>query len=169
MPDTAKILPFRAREVVVPCTREEALARAKAFLATPGRERTPEGIDVELGDGDVLMSVCSLLWEAANTSPADVAGEAPTIYKWISARSEKCFFFDERDFFMGEVALLPGARSGFSVSASSRRAGWIGQMRVFGTRCPPWPIWLGFPTIAWPLGMTRTATKMCSNCCPLLR
>jgi tetratricopeptide (TPR) repeat protein len=108
MPETAKILPFRARQVSVPCTGDEALSRARAFLATAADDRTEENTDAELGDGDVLMSVCSLLWEAANASPSDVAREAPAIYKWISARAQKHFFFDERDFFMGEAALLAG-------------------------------------------------------------
>jgi tetratricopeptide (TPR) repeat protein len=108
MPEMAKILAFRARATSLPCSREDALARARAFLAAPVSDRTAERLDADLGDGDVLMSICALLLEATNTNPADVAREAPPIYKWISARSEKQFFFDERDFFLGEAALLAG-------------------------------------------------------------
>jgi tetratricopeptide (TPR) repeat protein len=106
MPDTAKILPFRAREVAVTCSREEALARAKAYLHIPMSERTPECTYAALADGDVLTSVLAALTEQANTSPATVAEEAQSIYKWLSSRSDRDFFFDERDFFLGESALL---------------------------------------------------------------
>jgi tetratricopeptide (TPR) repeat protein len=46
------------------------------------------------------------LWEVINTAPATVTEVAPEIYKWVSARDEKQFFFDERDYFLGESALL---------------------------------------------------------------
>jgi len=106
MPNTAKILPFRAREASVPVTRGEASVRARAFLATSQSDRTQEQINTALGDGDVLTAIFSALWEGMNTSPAVVAEEAPSIYKWLSLRTEKDFFFDERDFFLGETALL---------------------------------------------------------------
>jgi tetratricopeptide (TPR) repeat protein len=106
MPETAKILPFRARATAVPSTREDAFARGKAFLEIRLSDRTEECVDASLSDGDVLTSIFSLLWDLINSSPSVVAEEAPAIYKWLSARPENDFFFDERDFFLGESALL---------------------------------------------------------------
>lgn len=111
MPDTARILPFRGRSSPVPCTREVATARARAFLETPRAGRTEAALRAALSDGDVLTSLCSILWDLINTSPSVVADEAPLIHKWLSTRSEREFFFDERDYFLGEVALLAGGSS----------------------------------------------------------
>jgi tetratricopeptide (TPR) repeat protein len=106
MPETAKILPFRAREHSATCTRKEASERAGLFLRTLRGERTKEFVDAALGDGDVMTSILSSLWGLMNTSPSVVADEAPSIYRWLSGRPERDFFFDERDFFLGESALL---------------------------------------------------------------
>jgi tetratricopeptide (TPR) repeat protein len=104
MPEMAKILHFRAREISATCTREQAAERAGSFLRT--LERTKEFVDEALTDGDVMTSIFSSLWGLMNTSPSVVAAEAPAIYKWLSGRPESDFFFDERDFFLGESALL---------------------------------------------------------------
>ncbi|HTR01885.1 MAG TPA: hypothetical protein VMN82_01720 [Thermoanaerobaculia bacterium] len=109
MPESAKILPFRARPSSTACPREEAAARAEAYLATPFSERSGILVETVLGDGDVLTAILSRLWDAINTTPAAVAAEAPEIYKWVSSRDERQFFFDERDYFLGESALLAGA------------------------------------------------------------
>jgi tetratricopeptide (TPR) repeat protein len=106
MPDTAKILPFRGRENRASCTREQASARAKAYLYSSELERPQQSIDEALADGDVLTSIFSALWDVINTNPSFVARQAPEIYRWLSGRSENDFFFDERDFFLGEIALL---------------------------------------------------------------
>jgi tetratricopeptide (TPR) repeat protein len=106
MPETAKILPFRSREASLPFSRAEASERAAAFLQIPLSERTQKCVDAALADGDVLTSIFSSLSDHMNTKPSVVAEEAPSIYKWLSARTEKDFFFDERDFFLGESALL---------------------------------------------------------------
>jgi tetratricopeptide (TPR) repeat protein len=106
MPEVAKVLPFRAKVGIAPCSREEATARAGTFLALPEADRSERCVNEAYSDGDVLTSICSQLWELINTSPSDVAGESPRIYKWLSAKDARDFFFDERDFFLGESALL---------------------------------------------------------------
>ena len=106
MPEVAKVLPFRGRVTAVPCSREEAAARARTFLGSQVSNRSAQDVEQTYSDGDVLTSMCSQLWEQINTSPADVAEESPRIYKWLSAKTARDFFFDERDFFLGESALL---------------------------------------------------------------
>jgi tetratricopeptide (TPR) repeat protein len=54
------------------------------------------------------MAVCGALREQLNVSPRDVAAEAARIFAWVSARPQGIGFFDERDFFLGESALLAG-------------------------------------------------------------
>jgi tetratricopeptide (TPR) repeat protein len=106
MPEVAKILPFRAKVGIASCSREEGASRARTFLSVPAADRSERDIDQAYSDGDVLTSIGSHLWELINTSPADVAEESPRIYKWLSAKAARDFFFDERDFFLGESALL---------------------------------------------------------------
>ena len=106
MPEVAKILPFRPRVGIVSCSREEATARARTFLNLPEADRSEQCVNEAYSDGDVLTSICSELWELINTRPSDVAEESPRIYKWLSAKGARSFFFDERDYFLGESALL---------------------------------------------------------------
>jgi tetratricopeptide (TPR) repeat protein len=105
MPETARILQFPPR-VASFRSRDEALSLAKEFLRVPLTERTAEFVDSTLADGDVQSSLCSSLWDLINMSPADVSEQAPELYKWVSARAATDFLFDERDFFLGEFALL---------------------------------------------------------------
>jgi tetratricopeptide (TPR) repeat protein len=109
MPETAKVLPFRARPTSPEYSRGEASAKASEYLAMPIGERTPAGLDEALANGDVLTALLARLWELINTSPASVAEEAPEIHKWVTSRDQRQFFFDERDYFLGESALLAGA------------------------------------------------------------
>ncbi|HYX20145.1 MAG TPA: hypothetical protein VFA98_04810 [Thermoanaerobaculia bacterium] len=109
MPESGKILRFRTRPISAGYSREEAAERAAEFLAIPASERNAACVDGTLADSDVLSSVLSRLWAIINTSPATVAEAAPQIHKWVTAREDRQFFFDERDYFLGESALLAGA------------------------------------------------------------
>ncbi len=104
MPETARILQFRARHGSAPISREEANSRAHAFLATG--QRTQDYVDATLADGDVLSAIHALLWDLINSRPSDVASDGAAIYSWLSSRAERDFFFDERSYFLGEAALL---------------------------------------------------------------
>lgn len=106
MPDVAKVLPFRPRVSASACSREEATARARAFLTSSISDRTQEVVDEAYSDGDVLAAICAQLVEVTNSSPSNVSDEAPVMYQWLSAKPASQFFFDERDFFLGETALL---------------------------------------------------------------
>jgi tetratricopeptide (TPR) repeat protein len=111
MGDMAKVLAFRPRAAVTPESQDPPSARVKAFLATPRDERSFEYVNEIFHDGDVLMSFCSALWDLGNTCPSDVAMEAGQLYSWLSGRAADDFFFDERDYFLGEAALIAGASS----------------------------------------------------------
>lgn len=105
MPETAKILAFRARRSSAIRSRDEASARATAYLEVPTDERRAQADDV-FSDCDVLSALLAHLWNLANTAPATVADETSRIYSWVSSQDEKRFFFDERAYFLGESALL---------------------------------------------------------------
>lgn len=109
MPEIAKVLPFPSRCAGQSRTRGEVAALVESYLGVPQEERSTELVNATLGDGDQLSSLLSHLWEEGNRNPASVSREAIAVHAWLSARAEKYFFFDERDYSLGESALLAGA------------------------------------------------------------
>ena len=57
----------------------------------------------------MLTSLLTELRCYLNSEPGRVAEEASSIYGWLSAKGSAQFFFDEREYFMGEAALLTGS------------------------------------------------------------
>ena len=106
MPEVAKVLPFRARVGAVPLLARGGVSACSGLSESSSADRSEQTSTSAYSDGDVLTAVCSQLWELINTTPADVAEESPRIYQWLSAKTARDFFFDERDFFLGESALL---------------------------------------------------------------
>ncbi len=106
MPEQARVLKFRPRLGVASKSREEALGQAQDYLVKAAEEGfTPERV---CDDPDVLMAICALLREKVNTCPTDVLEPAAKIFGWLSQSSQGPWFFDERDFFLGESALIAG-------------------------------------------------------------
>lgn len=108
MHNEGRVLEFRPRAETRVTSRGEALSAAREYLSRAGEERrvNPESI---YGDPDILMALCGLLRDRVNAEPVEVAAEAAAVFAWISARPGEIGFFDERDFFLGESALLAGA------------------------------------------------------------
>ncbi|HKD17866.1 MAG TPA: hypothetical protein VKG23_08350 [Thermoanaerobaculia bacterium] len=109
MPETAKILPFPSRGPHETRSRGEILALVESFLRVPREERSTELINATLGDGDQLSTLLGQLWEQGNKNPSLVSQEAIGLHAWLTAREKEYFFFDERDYSLGESALLAGA------------------------------------------------------------
>ena len=109
MPNSARILQFRASVAPATRSRDEAPTRAMAFLQSSAAARSEAFILEALSDADVLSSLCSTLAELINSTPAVVVDEAVGIYRWLSGRQPREYFFDERDYYLGEFALLAGA------------------------------------------------------------
>lgn len=109
MPEQGRVLKFPPR----PSTEASssygcALATAQDYLSLASETRASRNGDTVYSNPDVLMALCSELRELLNVKPAEVGEEATRIYRWLSERSERVGYFDERDFFMGESALLAG-------------------------------------------------------------
>ena len=102
MPEVARVLRFRPKEASVARSREEADSRAAAFLIAPEAascERT-------LSDADALTAICARLTRLVNSDPSVAAEKAHEVYRFLTGTQASDFFFDERDFFLGESALL---------------------------------------------------------------
>jgi tetratricopeptide (TPR) repeat protein len=110
MPEDAKILRFPVRAVAT-LRHDEALERASAYL-TGGSE---EGADLRraslIEEPDVLLPVCALLRERVDGNAADVLNESSSLYRAIASSKKPLGAFDERDYFLGEAALIAGIAS----------------------------------------------------------
>jgi tetratricopeptide (TPR) repeat protein len=111
MSHSAKILAFPARSVPASLSPREAELHARDFLAIPVDERTDADREDFLSSPDVLLSICSLLKRNRDLAPAAILNEAASIYQWISRPGCELGLFDERDYFLGETALVAGGAS----------------------------------------------------------
>jgi tetratricopeptide (TPR) repeat protein len=109
MSHSAKILPFPSRLGTGWLPPNEAELTARDFLGIPFDERSDEDRQRSLSSPDVLLSICALLREKRDLAPAAVETDASDIYRWISRLKCDLGLFDERDYFLGETALLAGA------------------------------------------------------------
>jgi len=127
--------PYEAFESYSPAVEdyvEASRLAARAYLATPAEERSDELQKNHLSDPEVLLSICGILREQKDLSPAIVAQEASAIYRWLArydcpkktlherfglilsgekrdpSRRRDYFFGDELDYFLGETAFLAG-------------------------------------------------------------
>lgn len=108
MLETARILSFPSRVEYDNPTKEETFALAAEFLATPMAERSTDLKEKLLSWPDSLFAVCTLLRQKMNVTPTSVADDVSGLYKWITEPNRNLGLFDERDYFLGELALIAG-------------------------------------------------------------
>src|SRR5206468_8751350 len=86
----------------------DAEVAARQFLATPVAGRSGEERRRFLCSPDILLAICSQLRRKWDSAPSAVESDAADIYQWISRPDCELGLFDERDYFLGETALLAG-------------------------------------------------------------
>ncbi len=91
-----------------PLSSEAGLRAAERVLATPVGDRAARAHALHLEDPETLLAVCGLLRDRMSTSPASVREEAEFLYRFIESPRREIGLFDERDYFLGEMALLAG-------------------------------------------------------------
>jgi len=77
-----------------------------AYLNVPIDVRTDDEIRACLEDSDATLAVCQLLRSRCDSSPAVVTQEASFAYRWIADKGTAVGVFDEKDYFLGELALI---------------------------------------------------------------
>lgn len=105
---SAKILPFPTRSGNAWLSPKQAELAAVDFLGIPIEERSNEDRQGSLGSPDVLLAICLVLKRNRDLAPGVVLREAVDIYRWISRPDCVLGLFDERDYFLGETALIAG-------------------------------------------------------------
>ena len=115
-----RVLRFPGR----PLSSETGFKAAERVLATPFDERVDKARVLHLEDPEtLLLALCGILRERMPTSPASVRDEAEFLYRFIESPRREIGLFDERDYFLGETALLAGPRAGACRRARSPGSG----------------------------------------------
>jgi tetratricopeptide (TPR) repeat protein len=100
---TARVLQFRT-----PTTASRELSpgeislASREFLEAASCDRDWQ----DLLNVDILLSVIGLLWKQVNFTPEKTVNDCLEIHEWIKNSGEKVGVFDERDFFLGDTALI---------------------------------------------------------------
>jgi len=105
MPEGARILRFPDRQSASALS-EDANERALAYLATSFDGRPIEDTKALLSDSDSILAFCQILRARCDSIPNEIAREAVFAHGWISSNAAGIGVFDERDYFLGELALV---------------------------------------------------------------
>ncbi len=81
---------------------------AERILALPAADRPGRVRELRLENPEVLLAICEALTRRIETAPSEVAEEAGFFYWFLAVPRRKIGDFDERDYFLGELALLSG-------------------------------------------------------------
>jgi tetratricopeptide (TPR) repeat protein len=108
MPEAGRVLQFRPRQgrPAVPTTDSARLARA--YIATPPDGRSEEAVAETLANPDCVLAICANLKGRCDVEPMAVYEEAARLYRWVETNEGSLVLFDERDYFLGESALVAG-------------------------------------------------------------
>lgn len=106
---SAKILPFPARPGATWLSPREAELEAREYLAISMDDRTSADRERFLSSPDVVLSLCGVL--RRDETPAIVERETRDAYEWIARPECSLGVFDERDYALGELALLASGAS----------------------------------------------------------
>ena len=92
----------------LPLTSEAGREAAEKVLATPFEKRYELAESLQLEDPETLLSLCLCLRPRLESSPSLVRDEAEFLYRFIETPRREIGLFDEREYFLGETALLAG-------------------------------------------------------------
>jgi tetratricopeptide (TPR) repeat protein len=99
-----RILKFPYRAI----TAEEVASAADLILATAFEARADRAEELRLEEPDVLLSLAGRLRDMLDSSPATVRDEAEFAYRFVLTPNRPIGLFDEREYFLGELALVAG-------------------------------------------------------------
>jgi len=88
---------------------EEAQFAADCVLAVPIRERTEKASALQLEDPETILTLIGRLWERMETSPTTIRDDAEFFYRFLERPRRPIGLFDEREYFLGEFALIAGS------------------------------------------------------------
>jgi len=106
MPETARILQFPAGRTSTSVSPAEAREMAREYLSTSEEDRSEDFKEENLSNCDVLLAICKILRDGVEISPAITVTEASSLYRWAANPLSAVGVFDEREYVLGEAALI---------------------------------------------------------------
>jgi tetratricopeptide (TPR) repeat protein len=91
-----------------PISTEEGVEAARHVLATPRENRAARVFELRLEEPETLLGVCGLLRNRLETAPDAVLRDAEFFYRFLELPRRSIGVLDEREFFLGETALVAG-------------------------------------------------------------
>lgn len=127
---TGDLLRFPSSSTLI--SAAEASAAAERFLTTSAAERVDHAGELALDQSETLLSLCQLLDQQIESSPAQVARDAEFLYCFLERLppSRGSFLFDEREYYLGELALLAGCSSRFLSRREEART-WLDRAEAW--------------------------------------
>jgi len=77
-------------------------------LATPRDERAARSSELKLEEPEVLLALCMRLRDLLDRAPAIARDDSDYLYRFLRTPERPIGLFDEREYFLGELALLAG-------------------------------------------------------------
>jgi tetratricopeptide (TPR) repeat protein len=93
---------------VKPISSDEGIEAAREALAVPMASREAQALTLHLEEPEVLLGICGLLRAELETDPEYVVREAGYFYRFLEQPRRSIGILDEREFFLGETALVAG-------------------------------------------------------------
>jgi len=87
---------------------EEAQFAADCVLAVPVSEREGKASELQLEDPETILTLIGRLWERMEGSPATIRDDAEFLYRFLENPKRPIGLFDEREYFLAELALIAG-------------------------------------------------------------
>jgi tetratricopeptide (TPR) repeat protein len=92
---------------------EEGWRAAEQILAAPIEERVGRARELRLEDPELLLCICEVLRSRVESSPGTARDDAEFFYQFLETPKRKIGLFDEREYFLGELALTAGGACRF--------------------------------------------------------
>ena len=105
------VLPFPIPSTGV--SSSDAKQYAEDFLACNAEERGPRYTEFHLDQAETLLAICQLLDQRIDAGPGPVLEATKQVYAFVEnlPQGQGTFLFDEREYYLGELALIAGACS----------------------------------------------------------
>ncbi|MCA1579871.1 MAG: tetratricopeptide repeat protein [Acidobacteria bacterium] len=100
-----RVLAFRLRRDPAP----DQFAAAQGIFALSFEDRISRAAELKLDDPEILLAVSGALREGIEGSPSPTLTEADFFYRYLEKPRRPIGLFDEREYFLGEIALLAGS------------------------------------------------------------
>jgi tetratricopeptide (TPR) repeat protein len=108
---------------------EQGRSAAERALAVSSAERAERAAELQLEDPELLLALCDILRGRLETAPGPVREESEFFYGFLETPRRPIGAFDEREYFLGELALLAGTACRFLFYRDEARR-WLDRAEV---------------------------------------